>query len=109
MRRPGFLAIVTRELLSASRRRQTYWGRSQAAAIALVPTGLILFSQTLSAVGPATLGVQLFRTLAFVSLGYAMLAAVGPAAEAAAGGRVVPSRSGARHWPVIPRPARLPP
>jgi hypothetical protein len=77
MRRPGFLAIVTRELLSASRRRHTYWGRSQAAAIALVPTGLILFSQTLSAVAPATLGVQLFRTLAFVSLCYAMLAAVG--------------------------------
>src|SRR5262245_2405762 len=72
----GFLPIVGRELLVAARRSGTYWGRFQAALAALVPTGLILFSQTLSATSPAVMGAQLFRTLSFLALIYAMLAAI---------------------------------
>src|SRR6185369_3521859 len=72
----GARPIVGRELLVAARRSSTYWGRFQAALMALVVAGLIVVDQTLSSSAPAVMGARLFRTLSFLALIYVMLAAV---------------------------------
>jgi hypothetical protein len=52
----GARPIVGRELLVAARRSSTYWGRFQAALMALVVAGLIVVDQTLSSSAPAVMG-----------------------------------------------------
>ena len=70
------MPILGRELLVAARRSSTYWGRFQAALLALVATALVLVDQTVALSSSAVIGARLFRTLSFLAVIYVMLAAV---------------------------------
>ena len=70
-----FLPIVDRELRTAARHSYTYWSRSQAALLALVPTVFLLYVP-MGAAPPAQQGASIFQVLTYIAVFYTIMSAL---------------------------------